>query len=292
MSKLRILTAGDAEALEAFLARHADSSVVLRSNARTGGLVDQGAPYQATWAAAFDESRVTAVVAHAWNGNLIFQAPHSLDPIARAAVAASGRPVKGLLGPWAQVAEARERLALTEVPTGLLSTEDLLAVDTDRLVLPEPVAAGRWVCRVAGAEDVPLTARWRRDFLVHALGLPDTEKLLTDCEREVGRLSAERAIYVLRNESGEDVSMSVFTARLPDTVQIGSVWTPVEHRSHGYARGVVAGQLQLARDEGIRRAVLFTGKKHHAAQKAYRAIGFAPVGDYGIVIFKSPAQVG
>lgn len=292
MAHVRILQPGDEAALDAFLAKHADSSVVLRSNARIAGLRDRGAAYHATYAASFDGDAITAVVAHAWNANLILQAPHSAEELARAAIRTSGRAVKGLLGPWAQVAEVREKLGLAEVPTGLLSTEDLLAVDTDRLNVPEPVVSGRWRCRAAGDEDLALVAGWRRDFLVNALGLPDTETLLADCEREARRMTGERAIYVLRNEQGADVAMSVFTARLPDTVQIGSVWTPIAHRSRGYARGVVAGQLLLARDEGIRSAVLFTGQKHHAAQKAYRAIGFAPVGDYGIVIFTAPAQVG
>src|SRR4051812_5042372 len=142
---IRVLAPGDEARVDAFLAQHADSSVILRSNLRAGGLSDSGKPYQMTWAALVDGEQVRSVVAHAWNGNLIFQSPSAqLEALARAAVANSGRGVKGLLGPAAQVDGARERLRLTEVPTGLRSTEDLFAIDTARQNVPEPLQQGEW----------------------------------------------------------------------------------------------------------------------------------------------------
>jgi len=48
MPDLRTLQPGDEAALDAFLARHAESSMFLRSNARAAGLVDRGEPLQAT----------------------------------------------------------------------------------------------------------------------------------------------------------------------------------------------------------------------------------------------------
>ena len=46
---VRLLGPDDRAPLEAFLERHADSSLFLRSNLRAGGLVDEGEPFQATW---------------------------------------------------------------------------------------------------------------------------------------------------------------------------------------------------------------------------------------------------
>jgi uncharacterized protein len=43
--------------------------------------------------------------------------------------------------------------------------------------------------------------------------------------------------------------------------------------------------LLAARAGGVTRAVLFTGRDNHAAQSAYRSLGFGGIGDYGIVIF-------
>jgi uncharacterized protein len=77
----------------------------------------------------------------------------------------------------------------------------------------------------------------------------------------------------------------MFNARLPDVVQVGGVYTPPEHRRRGAARAVVAGMLRGARDEeGVGRAILFTGDDNVAAQTAYRAIGFTAVGEYGLVL--------
>ena len=76
-------------------------------------------------------------------------------------------------------------------------------------------------------------------------------------------------------------------ARIPETVQIGAVWTPPELRGRGYARAVVAGALRTAASEGARRAVLFTGESNTPARQTYQGLGFRRVGDYGIVLFSS-----
>ena len=68
-------------------------------------------------------------------------------------------------------------------------------------------------------------------------------------------------------------------------VQIGGVWTAPALRGRGYARCAVAGSLQTARERGVLHAVLFTGETNPAAQAAYVAIGFRPVGDYAILLF-------
>jgi predicted GNAT family acetyltransferase len=80
------------------------------------------------------------------------------------------------------------------------------------------------------------------------------------------------------------VSYSVFNATLPEIVQIGGVWTPSELRGRGYARSVVAGSLLAAREQGVRRAVLFADPLNAAARAAYLALGFRIVGDYGLVL--------
>ena len=84
-------------------------------------------------------------------------------------------------------------------------------------------------------------------------------------------------------EQGAPVAYSAFNARLPEIVQVGGVWTPPDRRGRGYARAVVAGSLLEARAEGVRRAVLFTSNP--MARRAYEALGFRKIGEYGLVIF-------
>ena len=88
---------------------------------------------------------------------------------------------------------------------------------------------------------------------------------------------------------GEPVAMSGFNATLPDCVQIGSVWTAPELRRRGYARCAVAGSLLEAREAGVSRSILFAESPH--AKRAYEAIGFRRIGDYGLVLFDGPQTI-
>jgi len=103
--------------LDAFLARHADSSMFLRSNARAAGLVDRGEPGQGTYVAAFEHGVIVGVAAHCWNGMVLVQAPGHVATLAREAVRRSGRTVAGFSGPWDQVVAARHALGLSEGTT-------------------------------------------------------------------------------------------------------------------------------------------------------------------------------
>src|SRR5688572_29877547 len=100
---------GDEDRLDAFLAEHTDSSMFLRSNWRLAGLADRGGRLEGTYAAAVDGSAIVAVAAHYGNGMIALQAPAGRAGLLAVEVArATERPVRGLVGPWGQVVEARE----------------------------------------------------------------------------------------------------------------------------------------------------------------------------------------
>lgn len=283
---IRRLIRGDEEALDAFLQQHADSSLFLRSNLRAGGIVDEGRPLQASYVAQIEDGRVRGVVAHAWNGNLIFQTPE-LDwapELAREAVRASRRPIKGLIGCWAQVSAARAGLGLNGASAFMCSREALLSLPLSSLQVPDPLRRGQWLCRLPIPPEMDLLAVWRRDFQVDTIGEPPFEGMVAECRRSLERHLGEESLFVLVD--GQTLaSTCTFNARLPDCVQIGGVWTPPELRNRGYARAVVAGALELARDHGVQRAVLFTHEDNRSALKAYRSLGFQSCGDYGLILF-------
>ena len=81
------------------------------------------------------------------------------------------------------------------------------------------------------------------------------------------------------------VSTTAFNATLPEVVQIGGVYTPPNLRGRGYAQAAVAGSLLFARQQGVKRAVLFADKDHPTSTLAYRKIGFVDGGDYALVMF-------
>ena len=278
---IRPLGRGDEAALEAFLARHADSSMFLRSNARRAGLEDRGSPLQGSYLAAFSGAAITGVAAHFWNGMVVLQAPEGADDLARAAVAHSGRDLRGFAGPWEQVEAARTALDADDRAAAKASREALYALSLADLAVPEPLAARRWTCRHAHPEEENLLTEWRVAYAREALGAADGATLRDESRAEIVLLRRERADFVLEHE-GLPVAFAAYNAHLPDIVQIGGVWTPPALRGRGYGRGVTAGALLAARDAGAARAVLFTDNP--IASRAYEALGFRRVGHYGLVL--------
>jgi RimJ/RimL family protein N-acetyltransferase len=291
VSAVRILGEADAAALSAFLLRHADSSMFLRANAWAWGLEDRGRANQSTHAAAFEEGRIVAVAAHSWTGMLVVQAPAHLEAVVRAAVGHSRRPLAGINGPWSQVVAARSALGLDRSPAFLDSHEILYALELARLVVPEPLAAGRLRCRRVRRDEIDLIAGWRADYARETLSRPDTPALPIRSRQETERLHAEGRAFVAATATDEPLAFSAFNAVLPDAVQVGGVWTPPARRGRGYARAAVAGSLLDARARGVTRGVLFTAQENRPAQRAYEALGFQVVGDYGLLGFSEPQLV-
>jgi RimJ/RimL family protein N-acetyltransferase len=258
----------------------------LRSNVRAAGLAYEGKPLQADYVGAFEGDRLVGVGAHCWNGMLLVQAPlpARVEDVACAAVARSSRPVVGLSGPWDQVVAARRALGLERRAAPKNSCEDLLALDLPQLVPPEPLVAGRWRCRHSTESDTELLTAWRVAFSREALGAPDAPRLRAQAREDI-ELSRGRGTAWVLEADGHPVATCVFNGQLPDIVQIGGVWTPPERRGRGYGRGVVAGSLLAARAAGALRAVLFVEPGNTAAIRAYTAIGFRTIGQYGLVLF-------
>jgi RimJ/RimL family protein N-acetyltransferase len=275
---LTLLAPGDEAELERFLAARADSSMFLLGNSRAAGLVDRGEPLQATYIAAREEGAIVAVAAHCWNGNLMLQGPVELiGDVARVAVERSGREVRGILGPHAQVVAVRAALGLADCATQLDSREDLMTLPLADLRLPPPLADGRWLCRNPLAEDEATRSRWGFDYETEALGMPATRERRPDKP-----FQPQPSAFVLVVD-GQLAAGCRFTAELPDAVLIGGVYTPPPLRNRGYGRAVVAGALAAVRARGVTRGVLFT--ENPAARAAYAAIGFRVVGDWSIVLF-------
>jgi GNAT superfamily N-acetyltransferase len=278
-----ILKPGDEPALERLLSTRAETSMFLRSNSQKAGLTDRGEKLQATYAAVWEGEEIVAVAAHCWNGIVLVQAPEPrhIDDVVRLAVETSGRAVKGFSGAWEQVVAARRTLGLEGQAAMLDSREDLFALDLSKLAVPRALATGEWICRTPAPGELSLLATWRAAYYVEAIG--ETPGPLVDARalQDVRNSDAQWVVAI----DGEPRAYSGFNARLPDMVQIGGVYTPPTLRGGGYARAVVAGSLLSARSAGVRRAILFTGQDNVAARRAYLALGFEIIGDFGLVMF-------
>ena len=284
MREIRLLGPGDEEPLECFLAAHPNGGHLLRANLNRGGLEDRGAPYQGTYAASFSRGAVTSVAAHCWNGMLLLQADEAaagVVRVARRALAASGRRLSGLIGPWGQVVWVAWSLDLPQDSSGLDRPQQLMTLDLMDLILPEPLARGELVCRRARSSELELLYNWRAVFEAEATGLRDDRRLRTGARQMIDLQQRTGDNWVL-TRGGRLVAGCTVIGETGEAVQIGGGITPKERRNRGYGRAVVAGALRDARDRGRARALLITNNP--AAERAYRAIGFAASGEVGLVM--------
>ena len=282
--EVRILGAGDEAELSRLLNKHLASSVTLLASSQKAGIVDQGQRFQATYAGSFDASgSLTAVAAHSVSGSVLVQGGVGLEQAAQLAAERSGRAVKGLIGPWAQVERVRGALDLRGKPTRLCEREVLYSLALSDLIVPELLSRPGIEWRPARADEAASRlAAWRVEYSIEALGSERSEELEISSRELMVAWCADLSVLTIE---GEPVAMTGFNARVRDVVQVGNVYTPPELRSRGYARAAVAGSLRAARANGAQLSTLFTGEQQHAARRAYEALGYQAVGDYGIVLF-------
>jgi RimJ/RimL family protein N-acetyltransferase len=291
MQEIRLLGPGDEEPLERFLAAHRDGAQLLRANLSRGGIADRGAPYQGNYAAGLREGALTALAAHYWNGMLLLLADEDSGAmaggVARLAVAASGRRLGGLLGPWDQVVRVSRQLDLPRDSWGLDRPQQRMGLALADLIVPEPLARGELVCRRARSSELDLLYNWRAAFDAENSGRPDDGALRAAARRTIDLLQSGGDNWVLTRH-GRLVATCSVLGETDETIQIGGVCTPVDRRNRGYGRAVVAGTLRAARERGRVRSILFTNNP--AAERAYRAIGFAASGQVGWVTLGSPGR--
>ena len=261
----------DEEELDAFLALHANTSMHLRAELRRGRA-------GGNFAIARRQGRIVGAAVQLATGMIALQAPVAAGDLAAAVLNNTRWRLAGFFGPAAQVQAACRHLG-TEVIAQLKDAdEDLFALDLGELCLPAILTAKNVACRVAGEADFEHLARWRVAFRIAAMGDVDGTELEKTSRADIAALLPAGSLFIL--EGPEPLSVCSFNARLPDMVQIGNVWTPPELRGNGYARAVVAGALEIAKQSGITAAVLATARENIAAKAAYRRIGFKFVGDY------------
>jgi predicted GNAT family acetyltransferase len=64
------------------------------------------------------------------------------------------------------------------------------------------------------------------------------------------------------------------------TIRIGPVYTPPEHRRHGYASSAVAAASRRALSAGARQCMLFTDLANPTSNRIYARVGFRRCADW------------
>jgi RimJ/RimL family protein N-acetyltransferase len=278
---IRLLGPGDEAALDAFLERHRDSSMILRSNVRLSGLEYRPAAFHGQYMAAFRGAEVVAVIAHAWNGMLIAQSPEQAGDVANTLLALSARRVHGLLGPREHVAAVSDALGLSEAPTQTRRDEILFGLELARLAPPklgESLEFRRFV-----PEDRATLIDWRVAYDIETMSGRDTPEARAAAAGWFDWQLAEGTARVA-TMGNVLVSMAAFSSSLPDMVQLGGIYTPPALRRRHFARATISAALLAARSAGVGRAVLFASDS--SAIRCYEALGFTQAGEFGLVLFE------
>lgn len=149
----------------------------------------------------------------------------------------------------------------------------------DRLVPPEPAPAGS--ARLAGQADLDLAMDWLTAFGHEADshgGPPDRAFYADRVDQEL--------IWFWLDEQGDPVSLAGRTTTIAGVSRVGPVYTPPEHRRHGYAAGVTTACTQHALDTGAEQVILFTDLANPTSNAIYRRLGYRPIEDRMILHYR------
>jgi uncharacterized protein len=240
-----VLAERDRAAVCRFLDARLEPSMFLRSNLERAGFDDDGSPLHGTYVGAFEADELVALGAHFSSSFINLQCPSHVSELVRCLVRASGRSVRGLLGPWSQLIEACAALGLDPERRVAGGRDVLYRLPLDQLLVPELLRTGLVSCRRAVIEDVPVLAEQCFEYTVELLGAPRSEETRRGALWQAESGAADESLYVLIRD-GRLVAKSHFNARFADLVQIGGVWVPPALRGQGLARsGRRAGVREL-----------------------------------------------
>ena len=195
----------------------------------------------------------------------------------------AGREIIGIIGER-NVARAVQRAAgLEQAPATLDVDEPQFNLSLAALKVPK--GRGELIRLADAPRDI--MEDWRVAYEVEALGATGTMARVRGANALDDYIAADshRVLVV----DGAPVCMAGFNAVLPDIVQIGGVYVPPALRGRGFAGRAVALHLAQARAAGVRRATLFASGP--AAVRAYRDIGFGPVGDWTLFLLSHNTEV-
>lgn len=283
------LSLQDESKLELFLNLYPETSMFLRSNLRNSGIeYKSDSPYHGEYFAYCNSlGEIQGIIAHYWNGNIMMQCPDlsALKELFHYFKFHCSRPICGILGDEIQAKIVIDMLEIHSSSFALNATDGLYQLILSEMIVPNSV----YQLKKARYCAPDILKKWLTDYHIEALGAdlsnPSSVESINNTVKEA---SNRDDLWIIEN-NGLPLSLCGFNASLPDIVQIGPVWTPVEYRNQGYARSIVALSLLEAKKNGVKQAILFTNNL--AAERAYYSIGFKKIGEYRLAILKEKISI-
>lgn len=131
--------------------------------------------------------------------------------------------------------------------------------------------------RPAGPGDLDLAVRWLDDFAAEAVPYQPRQDPAVARARLAARLDEGRLL--LWEVDGTPVSTAYRHGPVHGAGRVGPVWTPPEHRRHGYAAAVTAASTQALLDAGATTCLLYTDLANPTSNGVYARIGYERTAD-------------
>jgi predicted GNAT family acetyltransferase len=131
--------------------------------------------------------------------------------------------------------------------------------------------------RLAEDGDAELLVGWLDAFFVEAF---DSESNPEASREVLVDIAAVGGRVVLWTVDHVPVAMARVHGGLLGMSRIGPVYTPPEHRGHGYGAAVTAEAVRHAQCEGARDVVLFADVANPVSNRIYRRLGFVPIAEH------------
>jgi GNAT superfamily N-acetyltransferase len=163
----------------------------------------------------------------------------------------------------------------TDLGAEPIRTERLYVLD--ELVPPTDVPGH---ARLGAEADLAVLTRFRREFAEEALSRgerPADPRGYADRTRDALASGSSSMLWLV-----DDTPVAVAVASRPSSgmSRIGPVYTPPEHRGHGYGSAVTAAVTTWVRGIGAQCVVLFTDLANPTSNSIYQKIGYRPLTDF------------
>jgi RimJ/RimL family protein N-acetyltransferase len=149
--------------------------------------------------------------------------------------------------------------------------------ECDEVIFPENMNGS---ARFGNELDAKWLPGWMRRFHTD-VGDPtlDPDRIISS------RLTPPGGLVIWQDERGTPVSLAGFANPTPNGIRVGPVYTPDEHRNHGYAAAVTATATKYLLDAGHQFVFLFTDLDYPVSNHVYKKIGYRPVAEFTVYTF-------
>jgi predicted GNAT family acetyltransferase len=137
---------------------------------------------------------------------------------------------------------------------------------------PTTTGAGRR----ATEDDLDLLIEWWEDFEIEAIGHVRSPGEGLAAVRRMFEMGDSITIW---EDHDKPVAMAFASVPIGGMSRVGPVYTPPEHRAHGYGSAVTAAVSDSARAAGAGDVILFTDLANPTSNSIYQKIGYRPVYD-------------